>query len=321
MELLAVLWAVENGDAAAFDPTLPLLQSLAAAGLVAGVVMLALGLPWRSPSPARVALGWSLGVSLGLFAGCWLHPDLRPDWPPREDLDRFLLILLPATLVVEALAAWPRVPNWTAWLLRLVIAFAAARLLLHGSVYLEDSGEWTGVERWSWLAGLGGSLFAVWGLLALLDWRRPGPSLPLALAVVCAASGVAVMLSGYATGGQLGLPLAAALVGAVLASLLLARPAGLNVAPGVGVVGLFSLLVIGRFFGELTTTRAVLLFFAPLVCWLPELPWRRGPVRVALVAFLTGLVVFLAQQRFDVESKRATPTAEDGLEDYMNFGK
>ena len=45
------------------------------------------------------------------------------------------------------------------------------------------------------------------------------------------------------------------------------------------MVGLFSLLVIGHFFGELTTAHAILLLFAPLLGWLPELPYCDGSLR------------------------------------------
>src|SRR5262249_30781066 len=149
------------------------------------------------------------------------------------------------------------------------------------------------------------ALVAVWAALARLAGRTGGRSVPLALALACGGAGATVMLSGYASGGQLGLPLAAAVAGAVLASLLLARPLDASPLTGVAVVGLFSLLVIGRFFGQLETRYAVALFLAPLVCWLSELPfvrrtdaWLRGLVRVALTVAPVVLVVWLAQQKF-----------------------
>jgi hypothetical protein len=138
------------------------------------------------------------------------------------------------------------------------------------------------------------------------------------------------MLSGYASGGQLGLPLAAALAGAAAASLVLRDTAGLSAALGPAVVGLFSLLVIGHFFGELTTSHALLLGLAPLLCWLPEVPlvrrapaWLRGLARLALVAVPLGVALVQAQQQF-VQNSAATSTQEAGepsLQDYMDFGK
>ena len=79
------------------------------------------------------------------------------------------------------------------------------------------------------------------------------------------------MLSRYASGGQIGLPMAAGLLGASVAALVLPGPSRGTGPIGVAVVGLFSLLVIGHFFGELTTAHAILLLCTPLLGWLPEL--------------------------------------------------
>ena len=85
------------------------------------------------------------------------------------------------------------------------------------------------------------------------------------------------MLSGYASGGQIGLPLAMRLAAAGLAAAFVLPPSSRNDAPlGVAIVGLFSLLVIGHFFGQLTTAHAALLLFAPLLGSLPEIPYLRG---------------------------------------------
>jgi hypothetical protein len=315
------------------DPTL-ILEALAAAAVVAAVVLLVAGLPWRAPHPARAAVGGALGVGAAFFLGCRLL-GARPHWPPPEAVDRLLVLLLPTVVGVEVVAAFPQVPRLLAWLLRLAIAAAAARVLLHQSVYLADlagpgTREWTPAQAWLILSGLAAALAAVWALLALLMRRAPGRSVPLALSLVCAAAAVTVMLSGYATGGQLALPLAGALAGAAIASLALRGTPGLSGAVGVGVVGLYAVLVIGRFFGELTSTHAVLLGLAPLLCWLPELPYVRragsgwrGLVRVVLVAAPLVLVVVQAQQHF-VEASGASATPEAGepsIQDYENYGK
>jgi len=307
------------------DPV-ELLKAMALAAGVAGAVLLILGKAGRSLNAVRPALGWPLGVGLGFFAGCLLIPDLRPEWPPAEDLDRFLLIVLPATVLVEAVAAWPRVPRWLAWLLRAALAFAAARVLLHGSTYLVQpagpgNGEWSGEQRWYWLGGLGILLVFGWAGLELLNRKAPSRWIPLALAVVCLASAVAVMLTGYASSGQLGMPLTGALVGATLASLLVSSPEGQSAPLGVGIVSLFSLLVMGCFFAGLDTISAALLFLAPLVCWPPVLPKLRGVVQVLLATLLAAVLVFLALQRFGEEPRIDKDTTEIGAEDYMNFGR
>ena len=46
-------------------------------------------------------------------------------------------------------------------------------------------------------------------------------------------------------------------------------------ALGASIVLFYSLIVAGRFFGELSVPHAIVLFASPLLAWLPELP----PVR------------------------------------------
>jgi hypothetical protein len=138
------------------------------------------------------------------------------------------------------------------------------------------------------------------------------------------------MLSGYATGGQIGLPLTAALLGAAAAVLVLRRtPRGIGPL-GVPIVVLFSLLVIGRFFGELTWPHASVLFCAPLLGWLPELPllrrmpaWARGLSRVVLVAAVVSAVVVHALTTF-VETSNVAPDSEPGdapVQDAIDYGR
>jgi hypothetical protein len=124
------------------------------------------------------------------------------------------------------------------------------------------------------------------------------------------------MLSGYASGGLLGLPLAAALIGALLASRWRSDAADLEGLLGLGVVGLFALLVAGRFFGALSSANAIVLFLAPLLCWLPELPplrWLglrlRGCARVVLTAVPVAIVVLLAHQKYSEESGPTSASA------------
>ncbi len=118
------------------------------------------------------------------------------------------------------------------------------------------------------------------------------------------------MLSGYATGGQLGLPLAAALAGGAIVALAASSLRLSSSWVGPAVVGWFSLLVIGHFFGELTLIHAVLLFVAPLLGWLPELPyvralrpWAKGLLRIVLVAAMVAAIVFHALNVFQEQSK------------------
>jgi hypothetical protein len=314
------------------DP-LAVLEVLAATAAAAAAVLLLCGLPWRAPHPGRLAAGWVLGVGAGFYLGCRLLGPW-PDWPPREDQARLLYLLFPAALGVELLAAFLGRLRWLAWPLRLLVAAGAGRVLLHDTTFLTDAAgtgapEWTPAQAWLTLGGMAAVLAAVWALLAWRARRGPGFSVVLALALTCAGAAVTVMLSGYATGGQLGLPLAAALAGAAVASLALSGRPGVTAALGPGVVGLFAVVVIGHFFGELTWPHAALLFFAPLLCWLTELPYLRrlgprlrGLLQVVMVAVPVAVAVVQARQKF-AEDSRPSPGAseEPSLQDYMDFGK
>src|SRR5262249_26816730 len=158
--------------------------------------------------------------------------------------------------------------------------------------------EWTPEQTWQILGGLAAALGLVWAGVVLLGQKTGSRSVPLSLAFPCAGAGVVVMLSGYASGGQIGLPLAAALAGAAAATWAVRGPANLAGISGLAVVGVFSLALIGRCFGQLPTSQALILLFAPLLAWLPELPrvnrlksWLRGSMRVALTAIPVAVVL------------------------------
>jgi hypothetical protein len=316
-----------------------MLRAMAVSAVVAFAILLRAAAAWRlrmlrlgrTIDPGRIDLSAALGVGLGFLAGCWLLMETPPRWPPREDLDRLLLVLLPAVVLVECVAAFVT-RWWIAWALRLFVAAAAARILLHDSGYINDlsgpgSSTWTQAQQLWVLGGLAGLLAAVWAALALLLRRAPGRSVPLALALTSGAAAVTIMISGYLTGGQLGLALAGALAGTVAASLLLPKSAGGLGSLGVGLVLLFGLLVIGRFFGYLTTAHALLLSLGLLLCWVPEAryvvrlrPWLRGTLRVLLVALPVSLVVAQATQEFVRDSQSSSAASDQPTpQDYLDF--
>ena len=315
------------------DPIV-ILTAMGMAAAVAAAMLGIFGWPWRTGRPTFVEAGWAVGMTAGLFLGCW-YLEIRPHWPPREDLDRLLAVIIPAVLGVELLAAFPKVPRSLVWPLRFLIVTGVARILLHGSGYITDltgpvTSEWSTTQQWLIFSGLAVIETAVWVGIDLLARRTPGLSVPLCLAVVIVGSAVTVMLSGYATGGQVGLPLAAALVGSTAAAALLPRSSPNTAQLGVPIVGLFSLLVIGRFFGDLTTAHATLLVFAPLLAWIPELnyprpipSWARGLMRLILVGSLVSTVLVHAQRKFaqDFQAPSAPGSKEPSVDDYMNFGK
>jgi hypothetical protein len=306
----------------------PMLAAMATAAVVAAAVLL---WPWRPRPSATRSVRCLLGVALGFYVGCGIL-GLWPRWPPPEDRDRMLLVLFPALIIIEILGAVLVRLRVVIWLLRLGLAFSAARVLLHHSVYLTslpgpDSTGWTPAQHGLILGGLGLAVAAVWTAMIALARRAPGRALPLALALASAGTAVAVMLSGYATVGPLGLLLAAGIFGSVIASMFLPAPPNATGVLGFGIVGLFSLVVVGRFFGELTSVNAALLFSAHLMCWLPELPFLRrlgprlrGVGRITLTALPLAIALLLIQ-RGEKPSETSPDAVEPGLEDYRNFGK
>jgi hypothetical protein len=325
------------------DPIL-ILKASTAAAVTAAAVFLLFAWPWRMPHPVRAPVGSLLGVALGFCVGGWFL-ELHLHWPPREDQDRLLLLLFPALIAIELLATLPGWSGWLAWPLRLILAGSAARILLHNSSYLVElagSGmrEWTPAQTALILGALAAALVGVWAaLLVLARQTQPDPglaptrgqgiSMPLAVALACGGATVTDMLSGYASAGQIGFPLAASLVGALAAALALPRPPDVRGLLSLGVVGLFALLVIGHFFGELATDHAALLFFGTLLAWVPEVPYFhrlgarwRGLARVVLVTVPVAIVVMLAQQEFLADSSRTSPgLQEPSLQDYLDYGK
>jgi hypothetical protein len=329
------------------------------AALVAALLMLVCGWPWRAPRPIRARTGSVLSVSLGFAVGVWWL-GVRPNWPPKEDQDRLLFVLFPAIVIVEILAALieskllhppPKPPESKSYnrdwdlkigvlllplFFRFLVAGAAAQILLYGSIYTShDAGPgtrlWTLEQTGLIFAGLFVPVAGMWYLLACLVERSPGRAVLVSLVIALAGTAVVMMMSGYASGGPLAMPLAGAVVGVLAASSAFRNGAWVatNII-GLAVVGLFALLIIGHFFSELTWTNAALLFFAPALGVVPELPpFRRinSKVRTSVGVILTTIPVLiaigLAQQKMAEDSTRPTSgdSQEPTLDDYMNFGK
>lgn len=304
------------------DPIRMGLAFLAAAALSA-VVTLVFG---RSTRREVAATGAALAVLAAAFAGLWVL-GVPLHFPPHEDLDRFVFFVLPAAAIAEAIAA---TAGRFGWMARGAVAALAAPVLLYGSVYVTDlsgpdSRLWPPVQTWLVFAALAVVLLAEWAALELLSSRAGGRTTLLCVAGTLLGAGLVIMLSGYASGGQLGVPLAAGVAGAALGSLAWkAEPAGTGPL-GVGVVALFGLLAIGRLFAGLTDLNAALLFAAPLLAWLPQRLSARPRLRLALRLLLAALPVFLAlvlaQQKFAAESTQPGSSSSGSLDDYLNFGK
>jgi hypothetical protein len=218
-------------------------------------------------------------------------------------------------------------------LLRSALIIAIAPVLLFGTSYLSDQGgagdaEWSRGQACLILGGLAAALAVVWSLLTRLESRAPGVVHAVCLAGTSAGAAIAVMLSGYASGGQNGFALAAALLGATSITVACGWSARGKHPLGVAIIMLYSLLVVGRFFGELSSMHGLLLLASPLLGWLPELPglrrlpqWVRSLLRVLLVAVLVSGVVIDAARNLSDEPASAAGSEEPSAEDDTNFGR
>jgi hypothetical protein len=310
------------------DPIV-ILSAMAIAFAVSDVVVGGFGWPRRTRSAAWVNTSWVLGVAAGFFLGCWMLGN-RPHWPPRDDLDRLFILVLPAVVLVELLAALERVPRWLVNALRAVVIIGTAPVLLFGTSYLSDQNG-TGEAEWSKgqacliLGGLAAAVAVVWFLLGRLNSKAPGVIHTVCLAGTSAGAAICVMLSGYASGGQNGLTLAAALLGAASITAAGDWSARGERSLGVSIILLYALLIVGRFFGELSSTHGILLLASPLLGWLPELPgsrrlptWGRNLCRLVLVGILvSGVVIDTA--RILGEASSASEADEPAASEQPNF--
>ncbi len=250
-----------------------------------------------------------------------------PHWPPAEDLDRLLLVVLPAVVVVELAGAFHRVPRPLVWFLRAGLAACVAPILLHGTDYITDqagpgTAQWSTAQASLILGGLAVALITVWALLGLLSARAGGVVPAFCLAISSGGAGLAIMISGYLSGGQTMLALAGAVAGLIAATLALSWSPRGSRPLGASIVFFYGLLVTGRFFGELSTAHAIVLFASPLLGWVPELPvLRRLPrsarelTRILLVGLVVSAVVADDVRMFIAN----TPASDDpGFEEPSN---
>ena len=136
------------------------------------------------------------------------------------------------------------------------------------------------------------------------------------------------MLSGYASGGQNGFTVAAALLGAASITAACRWSARGGNPLGVALIMLYSLLLVGRFFGELSSIHGILLFVSPLLGWLPELPglrrlpqWVRNLSRVLIVGILVSSVVIDTARNLSDKPAAVPGSDEPSADDYSNFGR
>ncbi|PHS06123.1 MAG: hypothetical protein COA78_14630 [Blastopirellula sp.] len=288
------------------------LKAIEATAIISTICVLLIAALQRFGSKKYLSIGYVIAISCGLAVGYYML-SLQLAWPPRNALERFLTLVLPAVLVIELVAGFHRLPNWSVWLFRVTLALILPRILLHDSVFLMGS-EYGWLLWQIYLVQLvcGVLLIGLWALLSKLTERSPGVSISLAIQMSTLCAGLTVMMALYIEGGEAALPLVAALLATTIVGSLLFKRSdesednGMPVIIGVGVIGLFSILFIGRFFGELTTESALVILLAPLLCWVTEIPplrnqkpWFVGTIRLFFVAIPLLVVLFLAKRDFD----------------------
>jgi hypothetical protein len=285
-----------------------LLNALTAASLVSAVAWTIGGRTARGGS----GWVWCLAVGLGFYVGL-AFLGVGPRWPIREDQDRFLGLVVPGILAAEAVFGSLKSPMRLGAAGRFGVGLAVAPAILFGSSYVADL---AGPGSAEWPLGRRSLIFGCLGLATACNWsgllwiqHRSGSAVRGAIASATAilGAGLAVMLSGYASGGLTALPLAAAIVGACAAAML-TRADDRDVAPGVGLIGLCGVLLMGTFFGRLRTAEAVVLFLAPLLAGIPEVvPQLRGNRRsrtvlgLVLTACAVGAALATTWRRFSAD--------------------
>jgi hypothetical protein len=288
------------------DPLL-YVAALGTAAVASAVLVLSIGWLWKPGTTGPLQSAAVVGIAGGLGAGYYVLR-LHVAWPPLNGLDRFLTIVLPAALCIELVATISRVPRCLVWLVRSALATTIGRILVHNSVYVCGAEpQWSPLQAIVVLLTCSALVVAVWGLLVWLSIRSPaGVSIPIALALTIQSTGISIMLAGYLQGGAVAFLFSAATVGTVAALCLLTSHPDVRGSIGICVIGLGGLLIIGRFFGGLSTEVALILMLAPLLCWGTELPhlrcrpaWVVGSLRLLLVAIPLVALLLQAKRKFD----------------------
>lgn len=285
------------------DP-LVYLQATGTAAIVSALIVLMMARHRWFVMKHRWDTACCIALGLGLTVGFQLLRQ-RMTWPPASSLDRFLVIVIPTLLGLEFISAAQSFPARLTWCMRLSLAVAVPRILLHDSVYLTGPTAWTTSQ--SLLALLLSSLLlaSVWLLLTRLLEQPADVSIPLSLALVLLGAGLSVMMSGYIKGGAAAFLVASVVVAASTATSV-TRNRQAPVMVGIGVMGLFSVLFIGTFFGRLPVDRAIVLGLAPLLGWVTDWnhsrerkTWVIGLNRLSLVAIPVIVVLILMKRDFD----------------------
>jgi hypothetical protein len=223
------------------------------AAIAAAAIATATAAACRRTRNRTACLAAALAVLAGTAAGLWLVGGLLR-LPPRVAIGRLLVIGLPLAAIAEAIAVEAGLGR-VATVVRGVTALTLVRVLLHDSVHLqmEETAANATVLTAAGLAAIG------WPI-AVAGERRDDGGVVTVLAVVLAlaAAAVAIPMAGYVKGGLVAALLAAAAGGALAGG----GRVGLT---GFSFAALVGIVVVGRFFGGLSSSTALLLCSPPIL--------------------------------------------------------
>lgn len=305
------------------DP-LQYMIALLAAFSVSFVVVLISHLAMRATISSLARFVFMTGLLLGLLTG-YRYLGFEFQWPPVNALDRFLTIVLPVSMIIEFTSAArssndqcdirSRLVSQLQAVSHFVLIVSVGRILWHDSVYLRsvDESALTILPiSMAYGALLSGAviLYAARESLMRLTHAGLSSSVLVSLLTAILVTGLSTILAGYIKGGVAALPLVGAIAGAALVISLMAKKtesmrSNSQLLIGIGVTTLFSLLWIGRFFGQLTTFDGLMIFLSPHCCWLTEYrPFRdcgskcRLAILMAAVSLPLLVVLFFKWQQF-----------------------
>ncbi len=245
-----------------------------------------------------LALAIGVGMIVAHLGVAW------PNWPPVDVTDR-LPFLETLALMLALLEVTRPTPGWARWENRVLLAVLTLGAILEPilQITLAEPGgaQWVLIVLALWLA--------CWANGEALAARLPATTLLPAWALTVAAAGVALLLTGSAIMGLIGLATASALAGAWVGSL---RMIGaLTLARGVlptMVTGIGGLLLTGYVYSSLPSRVALLLLLAPLAGWIGVMgPLRRRGGWISMLALVlatllpAGIAVGLAYASMDPE--------------------